>query len=102
MPSYVLTKDAEKDLREIAQYTLTKWGDVAFQKYKRGLINKFEAIGNHQVLDRQFSKTYPQLKVTKYRYHFVFYSHNGVEKPVIIAVVHEQRDIVKNISNRLQ
>lgn len=101
MPSYVLSKDAENDLRDIAQYTLKKWGDVAFQKYKNGLSNKFNDIGNHQVLERQFSKTYPQLTVTKYRYHFIFFSNSGVEKTVIIAVVHEQRDIVKNISNRL-
>ena len=102
MAAYVLSKEAEADLIEIAQYTLNKWGDDAFQKYKKGLSNKFNDIGNHKVLERQFSKTYPQIKVTKYRYHFIFYITEGVKTSIIIAVIHEQRDIVKNISNRLQ
>ena len=66
--NYALSAQAENDLREIAQYTLKKWGDSAFQKYKNGLSKKFNDIGNHSVIQRQFSKTYPQLFVTKYRY----------------------------------
>lgn len=102
MPAYVLSQDAEKDLREIAQYTLKKWGDVAFKKYKNGLSNKFKDIANHQVVEREFSKTYPQLRVSKYRYHFIFYITEGVKNPVIIGVIHEQRDIVKKLTNRLE
>ena len=101
MPSYVLSKEAEKDLREIARYTLTEWGDSAFQKYKSGLINKFEAIGKRVVVEHQFSKTYPQLLVTKYRFHFIFYLTKAVDKPIVIGVIHEQRHIVNSLKNRL-
>ena len=101
MQTYVLSKDAEKDLREIARYTLKQWGESAFQKYKAGLRKKLNAIGKNLVIERRFSKTLPHLFVTKYRYHFIFYVTGGVEKPVIIGVIHEQRHIVNRLKNRL-
>jgi len=101
MQSYVLSKEAEKDLREIAQYTLKKWGNIAFKKYKSGLSKKLNDIGNHLIIERYFSKRYPQLLVTKYRYHFIFYLKERVNKPVIIGVIHEQRHIVNRLKNRL-
>jgi len=102
MQLYVLSKEAVKDLREIAQYTLNKWGDTAFRKYKSGLTNKMNDIGRHSVAEHPFSKTFPQLSVTKYRYHFIFYLTEGVNKPTIIGVIHEQRDIVNRLKNRLE
>lgn len=102
MVSYVLSKEAEKDLREIAQYTLKKWGALAFQKYKVGLSNKFNDIGNNLVVERRFSKTFPQLRVTKYRFHYIFYLTEALDKPIIIGVIHEQRHIVNRLKNRLE
>ena len=86
--TYEFTKDAEKDLREVAQYTLNKWGKKALAEYRDGL-------------KATFSKTFPQLLVTKYKYHFIFYITEGMTKPVIIGVIHEKRDIVNRLSERL-
>lgn len=101
MQTYVLSKDAEKDLREIAQYTLKEWGESAFTKYKSGLIRKINDIGKACVVERHFSKTYPHLLVTKYRFHYIFYLKDNIDKPIIIGVIHEQRDIVNKLKNRL-
>ena len=99
--SYVLSKEAEKDLREIAQYTLKEWGKTAFQKYKSGLARKFNDIANNRVVERRFSEVSPQLLVAKYRFHYVFYVTEGVQNPIIIGVIHEQRDIVERLKKRL-
>jgi len=95
MPSYALSKDAENDLREIARYTLKQWDESTFQTYKKGLSSKFNEIAQNSVIKHQFSQTLPQLLVTKYRYHFIFYLAEGaedkkLEKPIIIGVIHEQ------------
>ncbi|MBL4711391.1 MAG: type II toxin-antitoxin system RelE/ParE family toxin [Gammaproteobacteria bacterium] len=102
MHTYVLSKDAEKDLREIAQYTLKEWGESTFAKYKSGLIKKFNDIGKNLVVERRFSKIFPQLQVTKYRFHYIFYLTEAVDKPIIIGVIHEQRHIVNRLKNRLE
>ena len=73
MHSYTLTREAENDLRDIAKYTLSKWGNTAFEKYKNGLEKTLIDISNADVISKSFSKSLPDIKVTKYKYHFIFY-----------------------------
>jgi len=100
MKIYELTNDAEKDLRELARYTLNKWSNELLQEYRGGLKNTFEKIGKHQVKKHPFSRQFSELLVTKYKYHFIFYLTENLEKPVIIGVIHERRDIVNQLTER--
>lgn len=99
--SYELSPDAQQDLREVARYTGNRWGREALEKYRNGLHATFDSIGDGSVFKRTFSKEFPHLLVTKYRYHFVFYIREGLERPVIIGVVHERRDTVNRLIERL-
>jgi toxin ParE1/3/4 len=101
MKNYRLTKDAEKDLRDVARYTLKQWGKAMLQQYRSGLRTAFEDIGNHNIRKHPFSDNFPELLVTKYKYHFIFYLTEGAEEPVIIGVIHERRDSVKHLTVRL-
>ncbi len=101
MLPYELSIDAENDLREVARYTVNKWGKEALKKYRGGLKSKFIEIGESTVSKRSFSDDSPNLFVTKYRYHYIFYITKNVEKPIIIGVIHEARDIVNRLSERL-
>jgi len=101
MKNYELTKDAEKDLREVARYTLNKWSKEMLQEYRGGLKNTFDEIGRNQVMKHPFSRQFSELLVTKYKYHFIFYLTENLEKPVIIGVIHERRDIVNRLTERL-
>lgn len=101
MLPYELSQDAEKDLREVARYTLNEWGKKALEQYRGGLKKTFEAIAKNEAPKRAFSKTFPELLVTKYRYHYIFYIAENRDKPVIIGVIHERRDIVNRLSERL-
>lgn len=101
MPSYVFTEEAEQDLREIARYTLNKWGVKQLEAYRKALNKSFKAIGKNEVLKRRFSKNSPDIFVTKSGAHFVFYLTPKQEKPIIIAVIHEARDIVSHLEKRI-
>ena len=101
MKHYNLTKDAEKDLREIARYTLNQWGKEKNQKYRDGLKHVFNNTGKNQIQKNTFSNNIPKLLVTKYQYHFIFYLTDNAEKPIIIGVIHERRDIVERLKERL-
>ena len=101
MPTYRLSNDARQDLKEVTRYTLNMWGRDALEKYIGGLTKTFQAIGDGAVHRRSFSKRFPELLVTKYRYHYVFYFSEGLDKPGIIGVIHERRDIVSRLSERL-
>ncbi|MBL4773964.1 MAG: type II toxin-antitoxin system RelE/ParE family toxin [Alcanivoracaceae bacterium] len=56
-----MSSDAVKDLRAIAKYTLETWGEEIFEKYRSGLKTTFEKIANIEVLEKNFSKTFPDL-----------------------------------------
>ncbi len=101
MQPYELTENAEQDLREVARYTLNRWGKEMYQQYRSGLKDIFKAIATEDVPKRSFSKTFPDLFVTKYRHHYIFYLIGNRPKPVIIGVIHERRDIVSRLSERL-
>ncbi len=101
MKNYRLTTEAEKDLREVARYTLKEWGQAMQRDYRDGLKKTFEAIGSKDVVGRGFSDKFPELLVAKFKHHFIFYLTAGVEKPSIIGVIHERRDIVRRLSERL-
>lgn len=101
MQSYELSPDAENDLREVARYTLNKWGKDMYARYRDGLDKTFTAIGKHEIKKKTFLKHVPDLFVTKYRYHYIFYLSEDNKKPVIIGVIHERRDAVSRLSERL-
>ena len=83
-------------------YTLDKWGKEALQKYRHGLKNSFEAIGKGTVKARAFSESFPQLSVLKYEYHYIFYLSGYREKPITIGAIHERRDVVNRLGERLK
>jgi toxin ParE1/3/4 len=90
MPPYDLTKDAAQDLREVARYTLSKWGREALTQYRDGLKDTFKAIAFGEVQNRNFSQRFPDLLVTTYRYHYIFYFSENRLRPLIIGIIHER------------
>ncbi|MEN3159453.1 type II toxin-antitoxin system RelE/ParE family toxin [Alkalimonas sp. NCh-2] len=72
MLPYVLTADAEQDLREVARYTLDRWGSDMLKQYRDGLKEAFHAIATKALPGRTFSSTFPNLLVAKYRLSNIF------------------------------
>ncbi len=101
MPDYLLTEEAVQDLQEVAQYTLKHWGKAQLEQYRQGLKVCFERIATGDVRARSFSMRFPNLLVTKYRQHFIFFLFSSGKPPVILGVIHEKRDIVKHLKARL-
>ncbi len=101
MTKYLISKDARNDLKEIAEYTLHHWGRGIFNEYRSGLKEKFVAIANDEVTKKPFSRRMSDVFVTKYRYHFIFYIYK-TNTLMIIAVIHEQRDIIRHLRQRLE
>ena len=70
MPNYELSPTAEKDIQQVTRYTLNKWGSESLEKYITGLKATFDAIGNGDALEREFSKRFPMVLILR-----VFYGH---------------------------
>src|SRR5688572_1204371 len=101
MSKYELTKAAEADLREIAQYTNKQWGQQQARQYANALIRTFQSIADGDVVSRSFSTRFPQMRVTRCEHHHVFYFHNKEKIPCIIAVLHKRMDMLTRLADRI-
>lgn len=101
MLPYLLTPSAEDDLKDIARYTLKRWGKKQSLNYASLLQTRFLEIADRTAFSRCFSERYPQIQVTRCEHHYIFYIHPEGKRPCIIAVLHERMDKVAKLENRL-
>jgi len=98
---YELTAAAQEDLKDIARYTLTTWGEKQSIHYAELLEARFCEIADKTAHYRQFSIRYPQVFVSRCEHHYIFYIHPDGKPPCIIAVLHERMDMLKRLKGRL-
>ena len=98
---YELTPDAERDLREIAQYTLRQWGARQQRRYARLLEAGLRTIAQRRIVLRPFSPHYPDVFVSHCEHHYIFYLHPEGQKPRIFAVFHEHMALLARLAERL-
>ena len=101
MSTYELTTAAEDDLKAIARYTLSEWGETQLFHYADLLEQRMKAIAQGTAHSRTFSKRYPDVRVTRCEHHYIFYLHPQNQAPKIIAVLHEKMDLVQRLKHRL-
>lgn len=101
MTSYVLSKDAEADIRDIIRYTRKTWGQKQVNVYRLNLKQHFERIGDDAVIPRIYSPSLHDVYFIKAGSHFVFYLKIDSSKPIIIGVVHEARNILQHLLERI-
>ena len=102
MAEYELTPDAENDLGEIARYTKRTWGVAQTRRYKAALIRGFRGIAKGTVHSRQPLPHRSDVRSCQCEHHYVFSVHEQVEKPVIVAVLHENMDLIERLRERLE
>jgi plasmid stabilization system protein ParE len=88
-------------LREIARYTLRQWGPRQQQRYAGLLAAGLQTIAERRLVPRRFSRHYPEVFVSRCEHHYIFYMHPDGEKPRILAVLHENMDLVSRLAERL-
>jgi len=101
MPLYELTASAQEDLKAIALYTFITWGNPQALKYATLLEKRFGEIATGNAYGRCFSKRFPQILVNRCEHHYIFYVHPHGKPVRIIAVLHENMDLVNRLKDRL-
>lgn len=101
MVSYLLSSEAEQDLRELIRFTKQQWGNEQVIKYRQVLKNTFELIAKETRPDKIFTNSIDDLFFCKAASHYVFYLRPLGQKPVIIAILHPRREILKHLGKRL-
>ena len=100
MAGYKLTKAADSDLKEIARYTVAKWGVNQALIYSAKLQNYFSEIGEGKIIGKVYDQELPEVKVTRCEKHFIFYL-NQPACVLIIAVYHGRMEMMSRLKRRL-
>ena len=101
MPVYELTEAADADIQAIARYTITTWGIEQARRYEAILESHFQAIGCNKARAREFLKNRPELRVSRIEHHYVFHLVREKQWPLILAVLHENMDLMNRLRKRL-
>jgi plasmid stabilization system protein ParE len=99
--AYELTSAVDADLQAIADYTVATWGLEQAQHYAALLEKHFRALNTRRVRTRVFLRQRPEILVSRCEHHYVFHLVRPGQCPLILAVLHENMDLVSRLKDRL-
>jgi len=100
--NYVLTDDAEADMRAIVRYTRKQWGAAQVRTYVAKLKTGIAGVAAGQGAFKRMDALYPALLMAHCEHHYVFCLPRAGEKALIVAILHERMDLMTQLAERLQ
>ncbi len=96
---YELSKEAIKDIREIWNYTVDKWGEKQANNYVEEIFECFEAIVDGDIIYKKIFIGNKEIKTIKCARHYIFFVLK--KKPIITRILHEKMDFISALNKRL-
>lgn len=102
MTAYVLTVEAEADMRKIIRYTRKQWSDAQVRRYvgklERGIANLAAGRGTF----KDMSALFPMLRMALCEHHYVFCLPRESAPALVVAIFHERMDLMARLADRLK
>lgn len=89
---FEISKEAERDIEDIAQYTQQKWGSAQMARYLRGLNNACAFLAENPKANRAHQELNPPARIHQYKQHIVLYVITN-DTVLIARVLHKRMDI---------
>jgi toxin ParE1/3/4 len=99
--SYVVSKGAAADIREITKYTVEQWGQAQCRAYIAELENATEALAKGEGFFKNMEDVLPGLRMSHCGKHYIFCMPQKDSPALILAILHERMDIIARLRNRL-
>ncbi|HAF1406543.1 TPA: type II toxin-antitoxin system RelE/ParE family toxin [Salmonella enterica] len=101
MTTYILTAEAEADLRGIIRYTRKQWGTAQARRYIGRLEHGIACLATGPGPFRDMSELFPELRMTHCEHHYVFCLPRGSAPALVVAIFHERMDLMTRLATRL-
>ena len=99
--AYVLTLEAEADLRGIIRYTRQQWSDQQVRVYIGRLERGIARLAARQGAYRDMSDLYPKLLMAHCEHHYAFALTREGAPALVVAILHERMDLMTRLAERL-
>ncbi len=100
--SYVVSKGAAADLRDITRYTVANWGEAQCRIYIADLEKAAEAVAKGEGVFKDMSSLLPGLRMASCGKHSIFCMPQTGAPSVILAILHERMDLMARLKSRLR
>ena len=100
--SYEISKEAEKDWREIIRYTLKKFGKRQVQKYTSILLKCLDDLSNGVGQFKEFDVSGHQVLIKRCQKHYIFALNQTNQSLLTNAILHKQMDLIQRLKKRLK
>lgn len=101
MPSYILSREAELDLEDIAEYSIKKHGESQMLKYIGNLEDDAEKLSSGILPFKTLVAINPNLRMKKSGKHYIFGLMQDNAPMIVVAFLHERMEILQRLKNRL-
>lgn len=101
--TFRLSKQAERDLSEINDYTALKWGESQSERYIHDLFAGFERLASNPELGRRRQDIPEPYLTYAVGSHLIIYRHNQAKSRVeVLNILHPKMDIAKRLRANLK
>ncbi|EGI16442.1 plasmid stabilization protein [Escherichia coli M605] len=101
MTAYILTTDAEADLRGIIRYTRKQWGTAQARRYIVRLEHAIAGLAAGRGPFKDMSELFPELRMMRCEHHYVFCLPRWSAPALVVAILHERMDLMVRLTERL-
>jgi toxin ParE1/3/4 len=91
-----VSRRADADIQQIADYTLAKWGEEQARRYVGGLWREMEALARSAAVGQDVDGLPVEIRRSTYESHFIVFVHDG-ETLLIARVLHRRMDMVRHL-----
>jgi len=99
--SYELSKETENDWYNIVGYTLSNFGKRQVKKYTKSLLKCLDDLVNEVGQFKVIDVSGYQVIIKHCQKHYIFGLVRNNEPLLIIAILHEQMDLMQRLKSRL-
>ncbi|MDP2697524.1 type II toxin-antitoxin system RelE/ParE family toxin [Thalassospira sp.] len=101
MTAYILTAEAESDLRGIIRYTRKEWGATQVRRYIARLEQGITDLAVGQGSFKDLSDLFPTLRMARCEHHYVFCLPRENAPALVVAIFHERMDLMTRLADRI-
>jgi plasmid stabilization system protein ParE len=101
LTAYILTAEAESDLRSVIRYTRARWSAAQVRRYVSALERGIANLAEGKVPFKDMSALYPALRMARCQHHYVFCLPQEDAPALIVAILHERMDLMERLADRL-
>jgi toxin ParE1/3/4 len=102
MANWVLSAQAQQDLRGIKQYTERTWGVTQALKYRAQLRECIARLSAKPNVGKNLTELKQGLRALRCQHHYVFCLFTVDMPPLIVGILHENMDLMARLAERLK